>query len=103
MDYPFYLSIVHYLSRKRYPLDSTKEIKRKIRFHAKQYMLADGKLYRRTENPSLRGVELLHEGAANDVIRAVHNEGHFGVNNTWRRLKLAYTGPGLFKKVRSFV
>ena len=103
MDYPFYLSIVHYLSRKRYPLDSTEKIKRKIYFQASKFMLVDGRLYARTDVPDIRGAELLHEGIANDIIQKVHTEGHFGVNNTWRRLKTIYTGPALFEKVRAVV
>ena len=103
MDYPLYLSLVHYLSRQRYPLDSTENVKRKIRHQASKYMLVEGRLYRRTQDPEVRGEELLPEGTAGDVIRAVHAEGHFGVNNTWRRLKMVYTGPGLFEKVRAIV
>ena len=103
MDYPFYLSLVHYLARERYPLDSTEKIKRKIQFHASKYMLVDECLYSRSEDTELRGPELLYEGIANEVIQAMHNEGHFGINNTWRRLKMAYTGPALFEKVRMLV
>ena len=82
MDYPFYLSLVHYLSRKRYPRDCSELVKRKIRFHAGKYMLSEGRLYRRMQDPEVCGEELLHEGTANDIIRAVHSEGHFRVNNT---------------------
>ncbi|KAG2215770.1 hypothetical protein INT45_009411 [Circinella minor] len=103
MDYPFYLSLVHYLSRKRYPLDSTEKVKRKIRFHANKYVLVDGRLYQSTNDPQIRGREVLHEGTVNEIIQVVHNEGHFGINNTWRRLQMAYTGPALFERVRTIV
>ncbi|KAI8136591.1 hypothetical protein BJV82DRAFT_706014 [Fennellomyces sp. T-0311] len=103
MDYPFYLSLVHYLSHNQYLSDCTKKVKRKIRFHVGKYMLEGGRLFKRTQDPQVRGEELLHEGTANDVIHAVHTEGHFEVNNTWRQVRMAYTGPGLFEKVRSLV
>ncbi|KAG2226688.1 hypothetical protein INT45_001035 [Circinella minor] len=74
-----------------------------MRFHANKFMLVDDRLYARTDVPDVREAELLHEGIANDIIQKVHSEGHFGVTNTWRRLKIIYTRPVLFEKVRAVV
>jgi hypothetical protein len=32
----------------------------------------------------------LHEGNMEEVVSRVHSEGHMGINNTWRRLRLQY-------------
>ncbi|OAD80329.1 hypothetical protein PHYBLDRAFT_160978 [Phycomyces blakesleeanus NRRL 1555(-)] len=41
--------------------------------------------------------KLLHEGIVKEVIKRVHKEGHYGVNNIYSQLCLQYTGPCLFE------
>ncbi|KAG2191116.1 hypothetical protein INT47_001513 [Mucor saturninus] len=103
MDYPLYLSIYYYLTRNgEYPQDCTPSIKRKIRNQARQYDPHGGKLFKK--NPvSPVAQELLHEANVEAVIRQVHEEGHYGVNNTWSQLRLQYTGPRLFEWTRRVV
>lgn len=102
MDYPFYLAIYYYLTQGSYPINSTDSVKRRIRNQAKKYHAHQGRLYRKVSDDEL-GPELVHEGNVNDIIAKVHNEGHFGINNTWKRLCLNYTGPKLFERVREYV
>lgn len=102
MDYPFYLSLYYYITRKTYPTDADEKTKKRIRFHANKYQAYRGRLYAKGEDDE-PGLELLHEGNADEVIKTVHEEGHVGINNTWRKLRMAYTGPCLFERVRTIV
>ncbi|KAG2190969.1 hypothetical protein INT47_007114 [Mucor saturninus] len=103
MDYPLYLSIFYFLTRNgEYPNGSTQAIKRKVRRQAKKYVAFNGKLFRQDSKVPY-GQELLHEGIAEEVVTRVHCEGHSGVNNTWRQVRLQYTGPRLYELVRKVV
>lgn len=104
MEYPLYLALFHHVTRGVYPRDSTEAVKRKIRFHSRKYTAHRGVLYEKLDEAGdNHGLELLHEGNAGDIIRTIHAEGHQGINNTWRRVCLNYTGPRLFERVRSIV
>lgn len=102
MDYPRYLAIYYLLTEDRFPIDCDNEYKTKLRNTARMYMAADGKLFKKMKDGS-QGLEVLHEGNADDAIRRVHEEGHLGINNTWRRLRLKYEGYQLFERVRNWV
>ncbi|KAG2192670.1 hypothetical protein INT47_009240 [Mucor saturninus] len=103
MEYPLYLSIYYYLTRSgEYPTGSTENIKRKVRRQASKFEVHGHKLFRK--NPvSPVSQELLHEGIVEEVIKRVHEEGHYGVNNTYSQLRLQYTGPRLFEWTRKVV
>ncbi|KAG2212529.1 hypothetical protein INT45_005659, partial [Circinella minor] len=103
MDYPSYLALYYYLANKRYPIGATETIKRRLRDQATRYQAAGGKIYRRTEYKKVLGSELLHEGNIDEIIKMVHNEGHFGVKNTWHKLRLQYTGTALYERTKEIV
>jgi hypothetical protein len=88
---------------KTYPLDSTEEFKKKMDRKAKQFKLVKGRLFTREKAEYEEALEVLHEGNIEEVILQVHKEGHFGVNNTWYKVKIQYWGPGLFNKVQEVV
>ncbi|KAG0900014.1 hypothetical protein G6F33_013153 [Rhizopus arrhizus] len=46
---------------------------------------------------------ILNTGNIFEVVQQLHNEGHFGVLNTWRRLRIQYDAPGLYEFVKEFV
>ncbi|CDH61176.1 hypothetical protein RO3G_01741 [Lichtheimia corymbifera JMRC:FSU:9682] len=96
MDYPRYLAIYYLLTENRYPMDCDNEYKTKLRNTARMYMAAEGKLFKRMKDGS-QGLEVLHEGNADDAIRRVHEEGHLGINNTLKRLRLKYEGRGVIR------
>lgn len=102
MDYPRYLAIYYLLTENRFPLDCDDIYKKKLRNTARMYLAEDGKLFKKQRDGS-RGLEVLHEGNADEVIKRVHEEGHLGINNTWRRLRLRYEGYQLFERVRNWV
>ncbi|KAI7861301.1 hypothetical protein BDF14DRAFT_1746954 [Spinellus fusiger] len=98
MDYPFYLAIYYYISARTYPTNSDEATKRKIRHQAQKYMTTHRKVFQKSEESNILGPELLHKGIVDEVVKKVHAESHFGVNNTWRQLKMQYTGPALFEQ-----
>lgn len=103
MEYPTYIAIYKFLSEGMYPLDCDDPVVRKrIRNQARRYVALDGRLFRRRQD-SQPGPEVLHSRNVDEVISQVHSEGHFGINNTWRRLRLQYDGHQMFEKVREFV
>lgn len=105
MKYALYIALFNYLRNKSYPIGATESIKSKIRKKAKKYLIHGGKIYEKAmqDEQEQLGRVLLHEGTMNEAIRTVHEEGHFGINNTWAKVKLKYCGKGLFKEVKSFV
>lgn len=103
MDYPSYLALFHYLKDGNYPTGATETVKRRIRDQASRYTLVDLVIYGKTQNPEERGPELLHEGNIGEVIERVHQEGHFGVNKTWQRIRVQYDGPKLYDRVKTYV
>ncbi|KAG2190954.1 hypothetical protein INT47_005642 [Mucor saturninus] len=103
MEFPLYLAIYYFLTRNgEFPNGSDQKIKRKVKSQASKYLAHHGKLFRKDLNTPIEQ-ELLHQGNAQEVISRVHQEGHFGINNTWRQLRTQYTGPNLFELVRSTV
>ncbi|KAG2190951.1 hypothetical protein INT47_009223 [Mucor saturninus] len=102
MDYILYTAIYNYINTNRYPEEATIEHKRRIRRNASKYQAYHNKLFRKTPSRTI-GQELLHQGIAEQVITRVHEEGHTGINNTWRRLQTQYTGPKLFEIVQKVV
>lgn len=104
MDIAKYIAIRNYLTSKTYPMgcDSDKD-KKKIQNLSRKYLVNDGKLFVKEKQGNIMGAEVLHSLNMEDVIQMVHAEGHFGINNTWRRLRLQYEGNQLYEKVREFV
>lgn len=97
------MALYYYLKNGRYPRDSSESVKRRIRKQAAKYEAYGGKVYRKTEVEDELGPELLHEGRVDEVIKAVHEEGHFGVRNTYRRVCLQYEAPNLKDRVERYV
>jgi hypothetical protein len=105
MKYPLYIALYNYLRNNSYPFDATESIKSTLRKKAKKYLIQSSKIYEKAsqDGEEQLGRELLHEGTMIEAIRRVHEESHFGINNTWNNLKLKYCGKGLYKEVKSFV
>ncbi|KAL1920943.1 uncharacterized protein VTP21DRAFT_11578 [Calcarisporiella thermophila] len=101
MEQAKYYSIYNYLNSKTYPIDANDKTKQQVRSWARPYAIRDGRLVKRkyTAIP----IELLREDNARDVVERVHAEGHFGINNTWNRVRIRYDAPNLFNLVRDVV
>ncbi|KAI7873413.1 hypothetical protein K492DRAFT_200683 [Lichtheimia hyalospora FSU 10163] len=84
MEYPHYLALYYYIVDKRYPIGTDESTKRKIRDQAQRYEAFQGRLYRNI----------------GEVVAQVHNEGHFGETNTWRRIRESFWSPGLMQFVK---
>jgi hypothetical protein len=103
MELPKYIAIYNYLKTKTFPKDcDDKEIKEKIKRLSRKYQAYDGRLFV-GGNENDPGTEVLHSGNAQEVITRIHEEGHFGINNTWRRVRLQYEGYQLYEMVRNLV
>lgn len=90
MDFSKYCGILYYLCDHSYPKGCVSEVdKKRLRNAARGYVHHNGVLYRRDAGNQL-GREVLHEGNMEEVVSRVHSEGHMGINNTWRRLRLQY-------------
>ncbi|CEP16225.1 hypothetical protein [Parasitella parasitica] len=100
MDYPTYIAITNLLKNKTYPLDSTAKFKKKMDNMASNYTIQNGILFKKGKHEIL---EVLHEGNIKQVLTQVHQEGHFGVNNTWYKAKIQYFAPKLFVAVQDLV
>ncbi|KAG2191010.1 hypothetical protein INT47_007878, partial [Mucor saturninus] len=107
MDFPTYVAIYNYITRKTFPGGSTEAIKASIRFKGSKYLALKGHLYEKviqeSDNKEYYGRKLLHEGTIDNAILRAHNEGHLGVNNTWNKVKLQFMSKGLSKKVKELV
>lgn len=105
MNYPSYIALYNYLHNKSYPIGASESFKAGLRKKAKRYSIQHAKIYERTaqDDQEQLGRELLHEGTVEQAIKKVHNEGHFGINNTWHKVKQQYTGKGLYQRVLGFV
>ncbi|OBZ80389.1 hypothetical protein A0J61_11562, partial [Choanephora cucurbitarum] len=102
IDYPTYIALFNYITRKTYPLDSTESIKASLRKKAHKFIAYRGRLYEKTiteDDQDCLGRELLHEGTIEPAISRIHSEGHFGVTNTWKKVQLRYTGKKIYEKV----
>lgn len=103
MDYAHYLALYYYITEGTYPRDmNDNKLKRRIRNKAARYLPFRGKLYIKNKDGEY-GQEVLHSGNVMDVIKKVHREGHMGINNTWRRMRLQYEGYQLYERVREYV
>ncbi|OBZ80900.1 hypothetical protein A0J61_11051 [Choanephora cucurbitarum] len=102
MDYPTYIALFNYITRKTYPIDSTETIKASLRKKSKKFIAERGRLYEKAFGEDGReylGRELLHEGNIDQAITKVHSEGHFGINNTWKKVHLKYVGKKIYERV----
>ncbi|KAL1918539.1 uncharacterized protein VTP21DRAFT_3199 [Calcarisporiella thermophila] len=101
MELAKYYSIYNYLNSKTYPRDANDKIKQQVRSWARPYTIRDGRLVKRkyTALP----IELLREDNARGIVERIHAEGHFGINNTWDRVRIRYDAPNLFNLVRDVV
>ncbi|KAG1036901.1 hypothetical protein G6F43_012963 [Rhizopus delemar] len=100
------MAINNYLVSREYPDGDGNEMnlkaKRRIRDSAKKYVTHNGVLYKKEEDGST-GVEILNTGNIHEVVEKMHDEGHFGVLNTWRRIRVQYDAPGLYDFVKNYV
>lgn len=110
MDYPEYVALYFYLTRKTYPAEATTAVKRRLAIKSKKYIAHKGKLFRKEintdendKNSDILGREVLHEGNIHDIIMKVHAEGHFGIRNTYHRMNLQYEGKGLYEQITNVV
>lgn len=92
MNFAKYCGILYYRQHHSYPQGCSSEAdKKKIGNAARSYLHHHGVLYRK-EPGSHPGREVLHEGSVEEVVSRVHEEGHIGISNTWRRLRVQYEG-----------
>lgn len=103
MDISRYVALSNYLTDQVYPLGcNIEKEKRSVRTMARRYISISGRLY--TKSKDGRALqEVLHTGNADEIILKVHGEGHFGVTNTWRRLRLEFDGYHLYERVKKLV
>ncbi|OMH78375.1 hypothetical protein AX774_g8239 [Zancudomyces culisetae] len=101
MDFARYRAIVSYLSDKVYPTDTNEQDRNKLRNQATKYNMEDGVLKKKDANYGIR--DILHENNVEEKIREIHDEEHWGIINTWNRVKLKYTGKGIFEYVKKVV
>src|SRR5690242_1391990 len=101
MKFLFYFGIYHYLTIHTYQEKSNAKLNKRIKNWSRRYIACDGKLFlkRSTSSP----IEILHDVNMEDVVKRIHNEGHFGITNTWRRIRLFYDGYRLFNVVKKIV
>lgn len=103
MDYAHYLALYYLITEGSYPRDMhDNKLKRRLRNKATRYLPYRGRLFIKNKDGSY-GQEVLHSGNVMDVIAKVHKEGHMGINNTWRRMRLQYEGYQLYDRVREYV
>ncbi|OMH81908.1 Transposon Tf2-8 polyprotein [Zancudomyces culisetae] len=100
MDIIEYSDIINYITTMNYPVGATEKVRERLRNKSKQYRVINGKLHRIVKN---KIKEVLHEHNAKEIINNIHQEGHEGVENTWKRVSNLYTGRGLFKDVVDIV
>lgn len=103
MEYPKYLALYYYLQKGTYPRNATETVKRRLRDQARRYEVYAGRVYYKGDNEEELGYELLHEGNVDDVIRQVHEEGHFGIKRTYERVRVQYKAPNLKQRVKALV
>ncbi|OMH78867.1 Transposon Tf2-11 polyprotein [Zancudomyces culisetae] len=100
MDINEYVDVLQYLSTMQYPKGAEAKDREKIRNRARQYYLKDGKLFKKVKKVFK---EVLHERNFKEIISNIHNEGHEGIENTWRRVTEKYTGKNLYNDVFEIV
>ncbi|OMH84950.1 Retrovirus-related Pol polyprotein from transposon, partial [Zancudomyces culisetae] len=100
LDYLYYEAIKNYLGTFSYPNNSDESFRKKLRAKSRKYKLQGDKLVRIIKGATK---EVLHEKNAYEVIKSIHVEGHFGIENTWRSVIEKYTGEGLFETVKAVV
>lgn len=103
MDYPLYITLTQLLEDGTYPLDCDSKFKKKLDRMAKNYLIQYNKLYKKSKLERGDPMEVLHQGNIEEVLKQIHNEGHFGVNNTWYKSKIQYYAPNMFNKVSDIV
>ncbi|KAJ8652004.1 hypothetical protein O0I10_012401 [Lichtheimia ornata] len=103
MEYPKYLALYYYLQKRTYPRNANETVKRRLRDQARRFEVYAGRVYYKADNEEELGYELLHEGNVDEVIRQVHEEGHFGIGNTYRRVRVQYNAPNLKQRVKELV
>ncbi|CEP13583.1 hypothetical protein [Parasitella parasitica] len=105
MDYSDYIGLFNYLTRGIYPKDATLGMKATIRRKAKKYVTQGGRIYQKAiqDGKEYLGKELLHEGTIEQAITRVHQEGHTGITNTWKKVNVQFVGKKLYERVVSLV
>ncbi|KAJ8651566.1 hypothetical protein O0I10_012874 [Lichtheimia ornata] len=88
---------------RRYPHGTDESTKRKIRYQARRLEAYHGRLYRKNNDPTYFGPEVLHQRNIEEVVIQVHNEGHFGEVKTWQRICENFWSPGLSHCFKNFV
>ncbi|KAG1046837.1 hypothetical protein G6F43_010691 [Rhizopus delemar] len=101
MAIPFatFMAYYYYLENGVYPSGcDTMQDKQKIQYQASKYFVQDGRLLEVSS-----GRELVHEATVWSIVKAVHEEGHFGILNTLKKLRSAYVCSGARQVVTEVV
>jgi hypothetical protein len=99
MDFARYLAVFHFLRDGNFPQGADATTAKQIRNLSRRYVVRDDKLHLR----KYPDIEILHEENVEPTVRRVHEEGHFGNNNTWKRVRLQYEAYQLMDVVRRVV
>lgn len=99
ISFAWFLTIYHYLADGSLPEDCDKKTAQRIRYQAKKWCQSDeGFLLEKGT-----GRRLLHEGDALEVVKRIHQEGHFGILNTIDKVNKYYVVSGCRELVTAVV
>lgn len=98
MEYPKHFGIIRSIQEGYLPDGCTPKLRVKIRQLAKKYEEHDGILYLKMDKGL--GPQLLHEGNVDEILKGVHQEGHLGMQNSWRKARLQYVAPGMYERMK---
>ncbi|KAG1180962.1 hypothetical protein G6F36_010218 [Rhizopus arrhizus] len=99
ISFAWFLTIYHYLADGSLPEDCDKKTAQRIRYQAKKWCRSDdGSLLEKGT-----GRRLLHEGDALEVVKRIHQEGHFGILNTIDKVNKYYVVSECRKLVTAVV
>ena len=81
VSFGWFLALYRYIQDGTLPQDCDGKTRRRLEMHSKRWYISDDRLLEKsTARP------LLHEGEALEVVKRLHEEGHFGILNTMDRV-----------------
>jgi hypothetical protein len=93
---------LHYLQHHEHELDSTPATKKRARKRAERYFIDQNKLYFRATN-KFDAREVPSVAERSEIVEALHNFGHFGVQRTANLVQERYYWAGIFSEVTKHV
>src|ERR1044071_274869 len=106
MDSDTYYQLLQYLTDFILPTHMNEQQKRAIIRKSRYYVSIDGHLFKKNRKEPNRPLKVVRKNEVDIILYNLHSDplaGHFGVEETFRRVAIRYYWPQYYDDVRNYV